>query len=302
MTERPPVSEMMDEFGEHVTSQLRQTPQVIETDGSIDTADLFIDASKWRKYPQVSCVFADLAGSTTLRDGRWEASTASIYDAAVKPAVRILSDFGADFIDVQGDAAFGLFTGKYSQRRAICAGITIKTFGQRILIPALENKWPMNPPQTGFKIGCAISDLLSKKIGISRTDHHAPVWAGRAVNYAAKCSQQADAHEMIVTKPIADIIRRTEYLWYSCECGEESVPLWSERHVEKVSGKDSEGLLLTSSWCENCGDSYCEKVCSGSWRRPDLDTKRHRLEYGKYQEVIKFRDQNSRQIRRGISG
>ncbi|MCX5363503.1 hypothetical protein OG864_32970 [Streptomyces sp. NBC_00124] len=302
MTERPSVSEMMNDFGRHVAAQLRQTPEVIETDGQIDTSDLFIDVAKWRKYPQVSCTFADLAGSTSLRNGRWEASTASIYDAAVKPAVRILSDFGADFIDVQGDAAFGLFTGKYSQRRAICAGITIKAFGERILMPALEKKWPTNTPQTGFKVGCAISDLLSKKIGISRTDHHAPVWAGRAVNYAAKCSQQASAHQMIVTKPIADIIRRNEYLWYSCQCGNDPTPLWSEQHVEKVSGKDSEGLLLTSSWCETCGDSYCDKICSGSWRRPDLDSKRNRLAFDKYQQVIKFRDQNSRQIRRGING
>ncbi|MFG2638212.1 hypothetical protein ACGFX8_31085 [Streptomyces sp. NPDC048362] len=302
MTERPPVSEMMDTFQSHVSSQLAQTPEVIDTEGAIDTSALFIDKSKWRKYPQVSCAFADLAGSTSLRTGRWEASTASIYDAAIKPAVRILSDFGADFIDVQGDAAFGLFTGKNSQRRAICAGITIKTFGKRILIPALEKRWPENPPHTGFKVGCAVSDLLSKKIGISRTDHHAPVWAGRAVNYAAKCSQQATAHQMIVTRPIGETVRRNEYLWYSCECGTGPTALWEEQHVEKVSGKDSEGLILKSEWCASCGDTYCERVCSGSWRRPDLDSRRNRLNLDKYQQVIKFRDQNARQIRRGING
>lgn len=299
MAERPQVSQMMGDFTEHVALQLRQTPDVLLTDGEIDAEDLYIDARKWRKYPQVSCVFADLAGSTSLRAGRWESSTASIYDAAVKPAVRILADFGADFIDVQGDAAFGLFTGKHSQRRAICAGITIKTFGQRVLMPALEEKWPENPPETGFKIGCAISDLLAKRVGISRSNHNAPVWAGRAVNYAAKCSQQATAHQMIVTKPIADVIRRNEYFWYSCECGSDPVPLWSERQVEKVSGKDSDGLLLTSSWCEKCGDSYCEKTCSGAWRRPDLDSKRNRLNLAKYQQVIKLREQNSW---RGLNG
>ncbi|MFE9562127.1 hypothetical protein ACFYM0_13565 [Streptomyces sp. NPDC006487] len=302
MAERLPVSELLSLFEEHVTSQLKQTPEVIDTSGPIDATDLFIDAPKWRKYEQVSCVFADLAGSTSLRNGRWEASTASIYDAAIKPAVRILSDFGAEFIDVQGDAAFGLFTGKHSQKRAICAGITIKTFGERVLMPALTEKWPTNTPETGFKIGCAISDILAKKIGISRTDHHAPVWAGRAVNYAAKCSQQATAHQMIVTKPVANTIRRNEYLWYSCACGDTSTTLWSDQHVEKVSGKDSEGLILTSGWCSTCGDSYCDAICSGSWRRPDLDSKRNHLAFGAYQQVIKHRENNARQIRRGISG
>ncbi|MFG3359849.1 hypothetical protein [Streptomyces griseofuscus] len=302
MPDRPPVSEMLDDSERHVAEQLKQTPEVIDTQGRINTADLYIDAPKWRKYPQVSCVFADLAGSTSLRKGRWEASTASIYDAAVKPAVRILADFGADFIDVQGDAAFGLFTGEYSKRRAICAGITIKTFGELVLIPALEAKWPTNPPQTGFKVGCAVSDLLAKKIGISRTAHHAPVWAGRAVNYAAKCSQQATAHQMIVTKPIADVIRCNEYLWYSCACSNEYTELWSEQYVEKVSGKDADGLLLKSSWCATCGDTYCEKICTGSWRRPDVDSKRNLFTYGKYQRVIKFREANGMQIRRGIGG
>ncbi|GGX89971.1 hypothetical protein [Streptomyces anandii] len=300
MTDTPLVSELLNDSELHVSSQLKQSPEVVETQGPIETDDLFIDAPKWRKYEQVSCVFADLAGSTSLRKGRWESSTASIYDAAIKPAVSILADFGADFIEIQGDAAFGLFTGKYSQRRAICAGITIKTFGQQVLVPALENRWPSDPPKTGFKVGCAVSDLLSKKIGISRTAHRAPVWAGRAVNYAAKCSQQAQAHEMIVTKPIADSIRRNEYLWYSCSCGDAPTTLWNERHIEKVSGKDSEGLILTSSWCPNCGDLYCERICSGSWRRPDLDSKRNGMLHEKYQQVIKLHEQNSQQIRRNI--
>ncbi|MFJ8976390.1 hypothetical protein [Streptomyces sp. NPDC102282] len=303
MSIRPTVSAMMQTFDQHVADQLKATPEVINTEGEIDISDLYINVPKWRKYPKVTCVFADLAGSTSLRRGKWEASTASIYESAIKPAAIILDDFGADFIDVQGDAAFGLFVGDYSRNRALCAGITIKTFGAHILLPALEAKWPHDPPQTGFKVGIAISDLLAKKIGISGTTHNAPVWAGRAVNYAAKCSQQAKAHEMIVTKPIADAVRKNEYLFYSCACSDSSpVELWQDREVDKVSGSDSQGLILSSSWCENCGDSYCEKVCAGSWKRSDLDSFRHAGMRDKYLEVIKFRETNTRQIRRGISG
>ncbi|MFF8284101.1 hypothetical protein ACF06W_15410 [Streptomyces albus] len=303
MSERPDVSEMMQKFGSHVAKHLESTPDVVPTDGEINVSDLYIKVPKWRKYPQVTCVFADLAGSTSLRKGKWEASTASIYESAIHPAVVILDHFGAGFIEVQGDAAFGLFVGEYSRSRGICAGITIKTFGEHVLLPKLHAKWPNDPPQTGFKVGCAISDLLGKKIGIPGTTHNAPVWAGRAVNYAAKCSQQAEAHEMIVTKPIAEAVRRNEYLFYSCECGDSSpVELWTDRQVESVAGSDSQGMVLKNSWCNICGDSYCEKICAGSWRRPDLDAFRASGMREKYLKVIQSRQANARQIKRGING
>lgn len=152
MSIRPTVSAMMQTFDQHVADQLKATPEVITTEGEIDISDLYINVPKWRKYPKVTCVFADLAGSTSLRRGKWEASTASIYESAVKPAVIILDDFGADFIDVQGDAAFGLFVGDYSRNRAICAGITIKTFGAHVLLPALEVKWPHDPPRRVLRL------------------------------------------------------------------------------------------------------------------------------------------------------
>ncbi|MFB6825121.1 hypothetical protein ACFCXA_26480 [Streptomyces virginiae] len=302
MADRPALSEMLETFDGHVADQLKSTPEVVPTEGEIDASDLFINVPKWRKYPQVTCVFADLAGSTSLRKGKWEASTASIYEAAARPAVVILNDFGADFIDIQGDAAFGLFVGENSRSRAICAGITIKTFGEHILLPALEKKWPNDPPKTGFKVGCAISDLLGKKIGISGTGHNAPVWAGRAVNYAAKCSQQARAHEMIVTKPIATAVRRNEYLFYSCECAEAPSELWRDHNVEKVAETDSEGLVLGSSWCSMCGDSYCENICNGLWKRADLDKYMVDGMRESYLKVIQFRQANARRIRRGIGG
>jgi len=296
------ITEMMESFSDHVAEELKCTPDVIDTDPPIDSSDLYHVARKWRKYKKASVVFADLAGSTTLRTGRWEASTASIYEASIYPAAKILSDFGANFIDVQGDAAFGLFVGDHSKSRALCAGITIKTFGEKVLMPALAKKWPSNTPQTGFKVGCAVSSLLAKKIGIPRTDHHAPVWAGRAVNYAAKCSQQAQAHEMIVTKPVADSVRTNEYLWFSCACGDSPEPLWKDVEIEKVSGADSAGLILTSAWCENCGDSYAEKICSGSWSRSDIESKRSAFTQKRFQEVIKAREAQGMQTRKWFNG
>src|SRR5205823_2883503 len=143
--------------------------------------------------------------------------TASIYEAATGGLTRIFNDFDADFVAVQGDGAVGLFWGNKRLERALCAGITIKTFSELTLIPRLEKRWP-ELPNTGFKVGVAASSLLVKRVGVPRTAHQEPVWAGKAVNYAAKCAPQADRHEMIVAGTVWDFAEGNDYLAVSCTC------------------------------------------------------------------------------------
>jgi class 3 adenylate cyclase len=79
--------------------------------GSLDVSTLPIEARKWIKIPDVVAVVADLRNSTQLGTDRWAASTASIYQAATGGVVEVLNQFQADFIQIQGDGAFGLFWG-----------------------------------------------------------------------------------------------------------------------------------------------------------------------------------------------
>lgn len=82
----------------------------------------------------------DLKSSTKLGVSKHAASTASIYEAATGGAVKILDDFGADFVAIQGDGGFGLFWGERRNARAVTAGITIKTLSKPHLVKRLENK------------------------------------------------------------------------------------------------------------------------------------------------------------------
>jgi class 3 adenylate cyclase len=236
---------------------------------SVDALPL--KARKWHKLTEGVAVMADLKGSTNLGVGKHAASTAAIFEAATGGLTQIFHEFAADFVAIQGDGAFGLFWGDRRMERAICAGVTIKTFSEKQLVPRLEKKWP-DLPATGFKVGIATSQLLVKRVGVPRTDHQEPVWAGKAVNYAAKCAEMAAAHEMLVTGSIWDFVEGNDYLAATCPCHNgPSDTLWSDVVIDKIHEGDGErtGRKLTSCWCDTHGPEYCEAVLDGKTTRPE---------------------------------
>jgi hypothetical protein len=266
------VDVLLGDLDDHVKIEMSANPEIVEKGDDLDLASLPITARKWHKLDEAVAVVADLKGSTNLGVGKHAASTAAIYEAATGGATRILDAFSADFIAIQGDGVFGLFWGESRFQRAICAGITVKTFSERQLVPQLQTRWNELPP-TGFKVGMAASKLLVKRVGIARTESQEPVWAGKAVNYAAKCAQQADAHEMLVTGSIWDFVQGNDYLAVSCPCGSgPSDGIWHNATIEKIHQGDGESLgrVLTSCWCPAHGAEYCAAVLAGQGTRQDV--------------------------------
>jgi class 3 adenylate cyclase len=259
-----------------VATELSCKPDVIDTGHDLDLDTLPIVARKWDKLRDAVAVVADLKGSTQLGLNKHAASTASIYEAATGGVVQIFDQFDADFVAIQGDGAFGLFWGEGRRARAVCAGITIKTFSDKHLVPRLEKKWP-GLPETGLKVGVGSSALLVKRVGVPRTNHQEPVWAGRAVNYAAKAAQQADRRQMIMTGTIWDWVSANDYLAVTCPCGiGPSTELWQDVTIAKIpDGEgDREGKVLFSNWCDTHGAEYCSSVLAGKRMRPDVNSLR----------------------------
>lgn len=256
------------------TTVLAKNPPVEE----VDAEDLDLDdipsaaANKWYKIDDVVVVVVDLQNSTRLGTGKHAASTAAIYRAATGNAVKILHEFEADFIAIQGDGAFGVFWGERRVERAICAGITIKTFSEQTLVPKLESRWE-NDPDTGFKVGLAAGRVLVKNIGTrNNDDEQEPIWAGKPVNYAMKAAQQAKRHELILTGSVWIAIEDNDYLTISCPChGGPGGTLWEDVEITKLAHDESEaaGRLLTSMWCVNCGNNYCAHIVAGDTDRDD---------------------------------
>jgi class 3 adenylate cyclase len=257
-----------------------EATEVVSGGLPIETDRLAISAPRWTHYPDVVAVSADLVASTQLSEaGTWQKSTAAIFDASVGPMVETLAEFGADFIDVQGDGGFGLYAGELAIERALCAAITISTFSRQSLEPLLEQKWPSMGPRTGFRIGVASSDLLAKRVGIPRSPHNAPIWAGRAVNYAVKVASQVGKHQIGVSAQVANAVRNNDYLYFSCGCaegvpGSDYGPLWTTREFDLVAPQYANGMFLKSSWCETHGPDFCDKVLQGERRRDETKSQR----------------------------
>jgi class 3 adenylate cyclase len=263
---------LLEDVDDDVKTELANMPEIVERGDDLDVGSLPIKARRWHRADEVVAVVADLKSSTRIGLNKKPASVASIYEASTGGVVQVFDEFDADFVAIQGDGAFGLFWGDYRMERAVCAGITIKTFSARHLVPRLEKRWPDSLPETGLKVGVAASPILVKRVGVPRTDHQEPVWAGRAVNYAAKAAQQADAHQMLVTGTVWDWAQDNDYLAVTCPCGDGPSPsLWTDVTLDKVPGDDGEreGKLLTSQWCEHHGAEYCAAVLSGETYRPD---------------------------------
>jgi class 3 adenylate cyclase len=232
-------------------------------------------SNKWHRFDDVVAVVSDLKGSTRLGTGTHAKPTAKIYDAAVSQLSRIYKHFGSDFQDIQGDGGFALFSGDFAYERALCAGITVKTFSERHLIPALTEHWDDEAvAQTGYKVGIAASPLLAAKVGVRYdTSRQEPVWAGKAVNYAAKAAQVTERHSLLVSASVWAAIDDNQYLTYTCDCsGGPSNNLWKEQIIGKLPDDDDErdGMLLETSWCVTCGDAFCAAIITGEKVRPSV--------------------------------
>lgn len=267
---------LLEELDDTTKDEFASKPRVEEWADDFEVSELPIEARKWIQIPDVVAVVADLKNSTHLGTGKHAASTASIYQAATGGTVSIYNRFDADFIAIQGDGAFALYWGERRYERALCAGITVKTFSERHLIPRLEAKWPTHAENypSGFKVGIASGRVLVKRIGTPRhLSEQEPVWAGTPVNFATKAAQQAERHELIATGSVWDHIEKNDFLTITCPCGGgPSSSLWDNVTVDKIPAANAErqGRILTQTWCSIHGDEYVAAILNGEKNREDV--------------------------------
>jgi class 3 adenylate cyclase len=269
------LGDLIQDLDQKAKDEFASTPEVVDKGHNLDASALPITARKWHKVTDAVAVVADLKNSTKLGTGKWAASTASIYEASTGGVVTIFDEFEADFLAIQGDGAFALFWGQRRYERALAAGITIKRFSLD-LVKRLEARWPNDTelPKTGYKVGIASSRLLVKRVGTPRNpNQQEPVWAGKAVNYAAKAAQSVERHEMAVTGTLWDHVEKNDYLAYTCPCGDGPTDtLWRDHAIDRLPDGDPEaqGRVLSSTWCAVHGEDYCAAILRGDKKREDV--------------------------------
>ncbi|MFJ8040248.1 hypothetical protein ACIRBX_07015 [Kitasatospora sp. NPDC096147] len=297
------LEDLLKDLDQKAKDEFASTPEVVDKGHDLDVSALPITARKWHKVADAVAVVADLKGSTKLGTAKWAASTASIYEASTGGVVRIFDEFEADFLAIQGDGAFALFWGDLRYERALAAGITVKTFSVD-LVERLEARWPNDSqlPSTGYKVGVASSRLLVKRVGTPRNlNQQEPVWAGKAVNYAAKAAQSVDRHLMTVTGSVWDRVEKNDYLAYTCPCGDgPSDTLWGDHTIDRLPDGDPEaqGRVLSSTWCATHGEEYCAAVLRGEKKRNDVDHLKRAASSAQMREAIWVKAQQERQALR----
>lgn len=231
-------------------------------------SELYVDKRKWIRVRHVVAVATDLKESTALNFDKYAQTSARLYEAITGSVVRLFSLFDPAFVAIQGDGAFALFHGDLAFERAVCAGTSIKKFSRCSVGPLIEEHFAESFPDTGLKTGIASGILVAKKVGVRGTNE--PVWAGKPVNFAVKCAQKADRHELIATASVYEKLASNDYIAYSCGCPSGvSYPLWTEVEVEKL-GKHAKCMRLTSAWCDEHGAEFCRAILDGKSKRDDL--------------------------------
>jgi class 3 adenylate cyclase len=270
---KTPTAKITDELadvGDRAREDLATAVEVRDVDHIPTLDEMYVDKRVWLRITKVFVVSADLRDSTSLSTkDKYVNTSARLYQAATGSAVRVLDRFGPGFMDIQGDGMFALYHGERALERAFCAAVSLKTFSERHLVPLIHELFSDSFPETGYKLGMASGTLAVKKVGVRGTNE--PVWAGKPVNWAAKCAQRADRHQLIVTQAVYDKLSDNQYVTHSCGCKHNGVPapLWSDIAVEKLD-KHAACRILGSNWCELHGNEFCKAILDGIKDRDDI--------------------------------
>ncbi len=238
-----------------------------------------VDKGLWFYMQNVTAVFVDLKGSTELSAYRSPKPSAFAYTYFVRAMVVIFERFGSNYIDIQGDGVFGLFSGPQSEFCAVASAITARTQIERDIAVRFEKD-----TSTDWKLTAGVSidrgPLLVRRLGLRGTKQN-EVWAGKPVNMAAKLSSVACSNQVVVSERVFSQFRkappiRRRALLRDCGCSEEvqgngldassgeTECLWTEEPAPAEMGLDFDQLYrLESEWCCVHGAEFCEAIVTG---------------------------------------
>ena len=276
---------ILDDVMANVASQLDQQAGLgvdIKTENAVpDQGPL--RGGVWVQIPEVTAVFADLKGSTALNNRLGPKVATRAYTLFNRAMVAVLDGFQARYVDVQGDAVFGLFSGKGSRFLAAAAAITMKTQVETAVADRFRQydagQWEM-----AAGIGVDRGMLLVRQLGIRGAGMN-EVWAGTPVNTAAKLSGVAGPNEIAVSARVfsdyenSAKIRRRALLW-GCGCrgnvrgrgldlaANEAEYLWKRDSIPGNLGLDFDRIhRLRKPWCPTHGAEFCEAMVTRQRRR-----------------------------------
>jgi class 3 adenylate cyclase len=136
------------------------------------------------EFERATVLYADLAGSTALVDGRTWQFAAEIYKTYLHCAAAIIRAEGGAIRSYDGDRVMGIWTGEIQSTPAARCGLKINYAVSQIINPALCKQYG----DAGFVVkqvvGIDTSPIRAARTGVRGQNDI--VWVGRAANHAAK--------------------------------------------------------------------------------------------------------------------
>ena len=275
---------ILDEIVAEVASQLDQQAgmgvRIAQQDDVPDTGPA--RGGLWLQIPEATAVFADLKGSTKLNTQDGAKAAANAYTYFTRAMAVIMDGFQARYVDVQGDAIFGLFSGKGSRFLAAACAITMKTQVETVVAERFRRD-----TSAGWYLAAGIGvdrgTLLVRQLGLRGTGMN-EVWASTPVNVAAKLSGLAGPNEVVISERVfsdyekSAKIRQRALLW-DCGCRNgakgrgldqrpgDARPLWKKTRAPGNLGLDFDYIhRLNQPWCPAHGPEFCEVVVTRNRR------------------------------------
>ncbi len=223
----------------------------------------------WFQIPNVTAVFADLNRSTELSAAQNRRAPTVALNYFSRAMSITLDRFEARYVEVQGDAAFGLFSGKGSMFRAAACAITMRTLVEDVVAPQFRKDASSDWPLTAG-IGIDQGTVLVRRLG-SKAAGQNEVWTDEPVNVAAKLSSLADANQIVVSdrvfaryKQFSKVRQQALLMPCSCTARRQGADLWRKKAAPKQLYLDIDQIYQRSAkWCDRHGVAFCETLITG---------------------------------------
>ncbi|NQW73693.1 MAG: adenylate/guanylate cyclase domain-containing protein [Actinobacteria bacterium] len=129
-------------------------------------------------------LYADLAESTQLVKTKKPWFAAEVYKNYLYSAGRIISSLDGVITSYDGDRVMGVFIGDSMNTNAARAALRINYAVTKILMPALQARYPDSTYQIKQRVGVDTSSRFIARTGVRGNNDL--VWVGNAANNAAK--------------------------------------------------------------------------------------------------------------------
>lgn len=223
----------------------------------------------WFQIPNVTAVFADLNRSTKLSAAQNPLEPTSALNHFARAMEIALDRFEARYVEVQGDAVFGLFSGKGSMFRAAACAITMRTLVEDVVAPQFRKDASSDWPLTAG-IGIDQGNVLVRRLG-SKAAGQNEVWTDQPVSVAAKLSSLADANQIVVSdrvfaryKQFSKARQQALLMPCSCTARRQGDDLWRKKAAPKQLDLDIDQIYQRSDkWCDRHGVEFCKALISG---------------------------------------